>query len=152
MSDCSCDKYLSPVKTIEEINARCQKGPELFDMSKKFWIKIEGHDQGWLSLFQCRDCRKYWVLDYPFSGQHGGGPPCYYNISEAHLSTWRRTAESIKFNIVLQEDFEYIKELGEEVGPEGCEVKGCTSLTISNSTLCKKHHFEKEKKRFYPEN
>lgn len=37
--------------------------------------KVDQSADGWTTLFQDPDDNRYWILDYPDSSLHGGGPP-----------------------------------------------------------------------------
>lgn len=48
------------------------------------------------------------------------------------------------------EDAAFMASLGVETGPELCQTIGCTLFRISQSVMCRRHHFEMIKKRPAP--
>jgi hypothetical protein len=41
-----------------------------------------------------------------------------------------------------EEDREWLRSLGEEIGPASCKRAGCDRLRIAMSVYCRRHHFE----------
>lgn len=79
MPTCVCAQYLEPLQTPEDVRKRCDVTP---DILKSCDIIERGN---WLLLERCRVCGRCWVREYPYSGQHGGGPRCAYNVPDATL-------------------------------------------------------------------
>lgn len=53
--------------------------------------KISADKSGWEILYQDPNDKRYWVLTYPKSERHGGGPPTLQTLSQADAQ--------LKFNI-----------------------------------------------------
>lgn len=45
-------------------------------------VEISVHGNGWDALYQDPNDRRYWLLTYPQSHMHGGGPPLLKAITE----------------------------------------------------------------------
>lgn len=52
------------------------------DYAKAHLVKIKVDDENWIVLHQCPVTGKYWKEHSPRSGEHGGGPPEFDQISD----------------------------------------------------------------------
>jgi hypothetical protein len=48
--------------------------------------KIDQDDSGWEAFYQDDRTREKWVIDYPESGQHGGGPARFRRLTGENQS------------------------------------------------------------------
>jgi len=108
------------------------------------------------SIYQCQDCSRIWVKDWPQPEQLGGREPCYYVLDvadpEERLSSSLNLDSLTGFASKAYEAFAhersehlekmFLRRLGPEVGPDKCNTEGCDRLVIKNSVKCKQHHSE----------
>lgn len=62
------------------MTCRCEKilelhGNEALEYSRSHLVEVRAMDDDWTTEFSCPVTGHRWLLDYPHSGQHGGGPP-----------------------------------------------------------------------------
>lgn len=50
-------------------------------------IGVSEERGGWMVLYQDPEDMRYWVLTYPESEMHGGGPPALINVSEEEANS-----------------------------------------------------------------
>ena len=56
---------------------------EAHEYAREHLEKGEVDDQQWLVKYRCPETRRSWLLDYPDSGYHGGGPPRLRQLDES---------------------------------------------------------------------
>jgi hypothetical protein len=48
-----------------------------------------------MSVLRCKVCGQTWACEYPFSEHHGGGAPCFYQITADEPEAWLAQAVPI---------------------------------------------------------
>ncbi len=135
MPMCVCQQHLSPLRTLDDVHARCTVTENIL---KSCTIIERGN---WTLLEQCEACGRFWVVEYPFGERHGDGPPCAYHTDRRELPSQYLTADIRQ----RAEDAAFFNNLGAEVGPEKCRAYACVRLRVRNSVFCALHHFESVK-------
>jgi len=143
---CDCEKYLNPIRTFDELNQRIKESSDL----KKNLIEIASN-QKWMRILQCKVCKRYWAMEYPFAEMHGGGPECLYYVECDDPKEWLNSHDNTLIHLKSrEEDSTFFNSLGVEMGPEKCAKEECLSLRIKNAIFCRRHHFESIKKKVCP--
>lgn len=62
------------------------------DYAKSHLVQIKVNNEYWIILHQCPVIKKYWKEHFPRSGEHGGGPPAFDQISSEQAK--------IEFNVL----------------------------------------------------
>lgn len=52
------------------------------DYARAHLVQIKVDNENWIILHQCPVTGKYWKEHFPRSGEHGGGPPEFDQISK----------------------------------------------------------------------
>lgn len=147
MSKCQCHLFVSPLRSYEEMVARC--GSSTAELRRTL-EQVHISKDGWTRLYRCRECGRFWCEECPFSERHGGGPSCLYLVDVTDAEHWERSHRAITSQLrQTHEDASFFQSLGDEVGPELCRRTGCDRLRIRYSVLCRRHHFEMVKNREY---
>ena len=148
MPQCVCYQFATPIASFADIEARCGASCEL----APFLVELAVDPRSWMSVHKCRECGSLWAREYPFSEQHGGGPPCYYAIRTDDPNTWLSENAGITYGIrERNEDLAFIESLGDEIGPDTCRRPDCEHKRIKLSVFCRSHHFQMIKGRPCPE-
>lgn len=63
-------------------SVRHMHGRDGQDYAKAHLIQIKVDDDQWIVLHQCPVTGRYWKEHFPQSGEHGGGPPDFDQISK----------------------------------------------------------------------
>ena len=141
---CACSAFSSTPLSYEEVVDRCNAAARI----EKSLVQVGSNPDEWLAVHECKQCRQLWAEERPFSEQHGGGSPCYYPLTGTDPDTWLSDAEPIAQILrARHDDAEFLATLGPEVGPAQCQNTACNRLTVKQSVLCSRHHFEMVKKR-----
>ena len=151
--DCHCDKFPVELPNYKHLLKTSQPG--FYKNLKPHLKTIEEHPSPRLSFYQCQNCSRIWVKDWPTPEEYGGGEPCYYILDVADPHSWLANRVNRKkvgiasqaYRQFSQERQEYLEKrflngLGLEVGPEKCRKVDCDHLTVKNSIMCKQHHLE----------
>ena len=86
---CNCGKYLSPVKTIDEINDRCEKYDEIWDSLDE----VTADFVKWMSVSKCKVCNRYWAMERPFGETQR--QKCFYHIECDDPHKWLKENANI---------------------------------------------------------
>src|SRR5215471_21562248 len=138
MTLCQCHHYCSPINTYQDVVDRCNATTTEL---RRTLEKIHTLQDGWATLFRCRECGSLWCEEYPFSEYHGGGPPCVYRVETQDAVQWTQNYQPLTSPLRQQhEDLVFLRTLGDEIGPELCRSTGCGRLRIRFSAMCRQHH------------
>jgi Immunity protein 27 len=144
MKACACNKYLSPLTTLDEVRERCTASGEILSSLEEIALDVKK----WMAVYRCHVCGTLWAQEYPFSEMHGGGTPCLYAIETDAPDAWLKTADDLTSAIRRRhEDKKFYESLGSEIGPELCRHEGCGRRRIAFSVMCRCHHFEMVRQR-----
>jgi hypothetical protein len=82
---------------------------------------------------------------------HGGGPRCIYAIDTTDPVGWLASDAGWPQRLRREaEDRAFYAALGQERAEPRCASPGCSRGAISQSTLCRPHHFENVMRPAYP--
>ncbi len=70
MTECKCE-------TVVHLHGRAGQ-----DYAKTHLVQVKVDDVNWVVLHRCPITGRYWKEYFPRSGEHGGGPPEFQQISE----------------------------------------------------------------------
>jgi len=147
MTSCVCNKYSAPLGSFADVERRCSVSGDI----DQFLDEIATNLEKWMTVYRCRECGLIWTVEYPFSESHAGGTPCFYIIQTDSPAKWLETSSGITHQLRENwEDSEFIKGLGQEVGPKLCRKEDCSRKRIQLSVMCIEHHFEMIKERPFP--
>ena len=136
MQSCLCELYKKPLLTLTDVRERCVITKDILASCET----VKTNAKNWMELTRCSYCDAYWLIEYPFSEHHGGGPQCAYRVTGLKPEHWPvGITQKIR---QLDEDRAFFDVLGPEVGPENCQHVVCDRLRISGSAFCIQHHFE----------
>ena len=140
-------RFRDPLETIGDVNARCEVSLEILSYLKKMKVG------DWKTLYIYKPDNSYWVEEYPFSENHGGGPSCVYLINASDPFAYFESDVGLTSKIREEsEKLEFWRGLGEEESPENCREISCKRKQIRFSVHCKRHHHQmimKEKCPFH---
>jgi hypothetical protein len=141
MSQCVCEAFSELPQSYEAMRGRCAQASRI----NATLDSIEVDSENWIEVLQCRQCRRYWVAERPFSESHGGGPACYYSVPALpEIGELEPLMSRLRSH---HDDAEFLALLGSEVGPNRCAKSECTRLAVKQSVLCAGHHFAQVKGR-----
>ena len=147
MKNCLCSLYSSPLQSLASVQERMTHADEIEKTLKKIAVG------NWRVLYRCESCGTLWAEEFPYSEQHGGGCPCFYQMECQDPEAWLKTAPYLTMELrTFEEDRAFLSFLlKDEVGPEKCRTSDCLSKKVKLSIFCALHHFENLKKKTVPQ-
>jgi hypothetical protein len=153
---CHCDSYPIGLPSYKYLLKTSTVG--FYKNLKPHLRVIEENPRPGLSFYQCTECNRIWVKDWPLLDDYGDS--CFYiaDVGDPdewlELSTNRKNFVGIAYRVYLEtsqereeyEDKLFLKRLPPEIGPAKCKAEGCSHLSIKNSVMCKQHHLDMIKK------
>lgn len=137
---CRCGDFRLVPSSYGEILDRCREAAAI----EASLCVVSTSGDGWLSIHECSVCGQLWAREWPFSAEHGGGPPCYYWLPPSDPASWLQKEPAIASRLREQhEEAAFVEDLGPEIGPGQCRVPGCSHMTVSLSVFCAAHHAER---------
>jgi hypothetical protein len=136
---CDCASQKTPVRSMSDMTSRIEQSKHM----RPHLDVVERDSSGWRTLLQCPECRSFWIEEFPWSEQHGGGPAVLLPVAAEDTSgLFRSTVDLVPTLRRQDEERQFMGKLGPELGPEFCQELGCRRLRIQFGAFCWDHHFK----------